>query len=120
MNYDIEIDMNYLISILMLLGFNILNATHARCTAYFELEKRTYQRPVKVLPSIPPQMTSTMTHHYDSSHDKLTSAINQRLLSSHEFIEDYSTINPHQSKCQLDIRLDAHFNLIPDSLPVHC
>jgi len=120
MNYDIEIDMNYLISILMLLSFNIPNATHARCTAYFELEKRTYQRPVKVLPSIPPQMTSTMTHHYDSSHDKLTSAINQRLLSSHEFIEDYSTINPHQSKCQLDIRLDAHFNLIPDSLPVHC
>lgn len=86
----------------------------------FGTEKRTYQRPVKVLPSIPPQMTSTMTHHYDSSHDKLTSAINQRLLSSHEFIEDYSTINPHQSKCQLDIRLDAHFNLIPDSLPIDC
>ena len=86
----------------------------------FRTEKRTYQRPVKVLPSIPPQMTSTMTHHYDSSHDKLTSAINQRLLSSHEFIEDYSTMNPHQSKCQLDIRLDAHFNLIPDLLPVDC
>ena len=75
---------------------------------------RTYQRPVKVLPSIPPQMTSTMTHHYDSSHDKLTSTINQRLLSSREFIEDYSTINPHQSEsqCQLNTRQNDHFRSI--------
>ena len=61
-------------------------------------------------------MTSTMTHHYDASHDKLTSAINQRLLSSHEFIEDYSTINPHQSKSQLETRNDAHFRFISGQL----
>ena len=81
---------------------------------------RTYQRPVKVLPSIPPQMTSTMTHHYDSSHDKLTSTINQRLLSSREFIEDYSTINPHQSEsqCQLNTRQNDHFRSIFSPLPV--
>lgn len=45
-----------------------------------------------------------MTHRYDSSHDKLMSSINQRLLSSQEFTEDYSTINQHRSpsKGQLD------------------
>ena len=64
-------------------------------------------------------MTSTMNHHYDASHDKLTSAINQRLLSSHEFIEDYSTINPHQSNNQVDTRLDVHFRLISGEFPVH-